>query len=127
MFEIQLNSFLLLVSGVLSFMCVINLQNYIIREDSMYQSSMSSGISLYGLTVLTYILNGVTAFIKDYAALRLIIQSMALIFVVWYFSSGYLLYIYKHTRILLLLFVCSLFSLAFIVFETYFFSSGLFK
>jgi hypothetical protein len=123
MFEIQLNFILLLISAVLSFMCVINLQNYLIREDLLYQSSLSSGIFLYGLTILTYILNGVAAYVKAYAASRLIIQSMPIIFVIWYFSSGYLLYIYKRTRILFLLFICSLLSLAFIAFETYFFSS----
>lgn len=118
--NIKLNIILLIASGILSFVCAVDLQNYIIREDSMYRSSVSSGLFYFALIFLTYVLNGIAVYLEDFAFSRFITCSVGLLFAAWYFSSGYLLYINKNVRILLLLLVCSIISIGYIAMESFF-------
>jgi hypothetical protein len=112
------------VAAVIAMYSAVHFQNYVIKTDFLYHSSITSNITFYAIIIVAYIFNSIAFSMGNLALLNLMVCSHSLALTVWYLSSGNMLYIYSSPKICLSILVSLSILCGFISAEDYFSQSN---
>ena len=108
-----------IISVICTLYSVIYYQNYIIKSDYMYISSINSNILYYLIVITIYCCNTTTLYLQTHTLFLSLACIWSLSLLYWYLAYGKTLFIYSLSRNLLLMIVSLSILFGFLAAECY--------
>lgn len=113
------NAILFILSVSFVFYSAVHHQNYIIKSDHMYQSSIHTNLLYYLIITATYTCNSTTIYFQNQALFLLLACLGTIVLLFWYLSRGKTLFVSSLSKTFLLVIVSLSTLLGFLAIECY--------